>query len=195
MEQENLQTEPYLNTVTPLSKYLSMALFVVLPFIGGYVGYVYAPEKVVEVERVIEVKKDSITTEGISDSGINFTNPVREDAYTTYEVKNGLVTGEWYAVYGPNNHGGSAIYFIPFNKIGVMSDRFKLSSNKDSIASMFGIEFAELEKTGEDCSLEGGRATIDISEYNVLEAEMGATDYAIVGEIVVFTEPTEKSCW
>ena len=34
--------------VTTLSKYLAMVLFILMPFIGGYVGYVYAPEKVVE---------------------------------------------------------------------------------------------------------------------------------------------------
>jgi hypothetical protein len=41
------------NQITPLSKYLAMALFVAMPFIGGWVGYMYAPEKVVEVEKVI----------------------------------------------------------------------------------------------------------------------------------------------
>jgi hypothetical protein len=44
-----------LHKVTPLSKYLAMVLFVLLPFVGGWIGYTYAPEKVVEVERVVEV--------------------------------------------------------------------------------------------------------------------------------------------
>jgi len=44
------------NTITPLSKYLAMAVFIILPFIGGFVGYTYAPEKVVEVEKIIEVE-------------------------------------------------------------------------------------------------------------------------------------------
>ena len=39
--------------VTPLSKYLAMVLFVILPFVGGYIGYTFAPEKVVEVEKVV----------------------------------------------------------------------------------------------------------------------------------------------
>jgi hypothetical protein len=39
--------------VTPLSKYLAMALFILMPFVGGWIGYKYAPEKVVEVERVV----------------------------------------------------------------------------------------------------------------------------------------------
>lgn len=45
------------NTVTPLSKYLALALFVALPFIGGWVGYTFAPKKVVEVEKIVEVQK------------------------------------------------------------------------------------------------------------------------------------------
>jgi hypothetical protein len=50
--QETTQVNP-LHTVTPLSKYLAMVLFVFLPFLGGYIGYVYAPEKVVGVEKVV----------------------------------------------------------------------------------------------------------------------------------------------
>ena len=42
-----------LRCVTPLSRYFAMALFIVLPFLGGYVGYSYAPESVVEVEKVV----------------------------------------------------------------------------------------------------------------------------------------------
>lgn len=40
-------------TVTPLSKYLAMVLFVTLPFLGGWVGYIYAPKEIVEIERQI----------------------------------------------------------------------------------------------------------------------------------------------
>ena len=36
-----------LTSVTTLSKYLALLLFVTLPFIGGWVGYTYAPEKIV----------------------------------------------------------------------------------------------------------------------------------------------------
>ncbi len=43
-----------LHCVTPLSKYIAMILFIALPFIGGWVGYTYAPEKVVEVEKIVE---------------------------------------------------------------------------------------------------------------------------------------------
>jgi hypothetical protein len=58
MENENQEVNQTkqtsrLNQVTPLSKYLAMGLFIALPFIGGWVGYTYAPEKVVEGERVV----------------------------------------------------------------------------------------------------------------------------------------------
>lgn len=63
MEQENISIEEpevvktsKLNTVTPLSKYLAMALFIILPFVGGWIGYTYAPEKVAEKEQIIEKK-------------------------------------------------------------------------------------------------------------------------------------------
>jgi hypothetical protein len=48
---QNIQSN--LNTVTPLSKYLAMALFVALPFLAGWIGYTYAPEKIVEIEKII----------------------------------------------------------------------------------------------------------------------------------------------
>lgn len=39
-----------LKKVTPLSKYLALTLFITMPFIGGWIGYTYAPEGVVEIE-------------------------------------------------------------------------------------------------------------------------------------------------
>jgi hypothetical protein len=39
--------------VTTLSKYLALALFIILPFLGGWIGYTYALERVFEVEKVI----------------------------------------------------------------------------------------------------------------------------------------------
>jgi hypothetical protein len=60
--------------VTPLSKYLAMILFIMLPFIGGWIGYTYAPERVIEV-----VEKDRIVEKEIPDKGseelLNNKNP------------------------------------------------------------------------------------------------------------------------
>lgn len=51
-----------LKKVTPLSKYLAMTLFIIMPFLGGWIGYTYAPEKVVEVEMNSVVNTISETT-------------------------------------------------------------------------------------------------------------------------------------
>jgi hypothetical protein len=64
--QINPEPEPHpLHQVTPLSKYAAMAVFVVLPFIGGLVGYALAPEKVVEVERVVVRETEENSTNEI----------------------------------------------------------------------------------------------------------------------------------
>lgn len=63
-----------LRKVTPLSKYLTMALFIILPFIGGYIGYMYTPEKVVEVEKVVKVEKTAVA-EGIIPGAVMTATP------------------------------------------------------------------------------------------------------------------------
>lgn len=71
MEEEQsskLELKSKLNTVTPFSKYLALVLFVAMPFIGGWIGYMYAPEKIVEVERIVlqEVEINRIEEEETS---------------------------------------------------------------------------------------------------------------------------------
>ena len=39
--------------ITSFSKYLTLVLFIVMPFVGGWVGYTYAPEKVRLVEQTV----------------------------------------------------------------------------------------------------------------------------------------------
>lgn len=53
-----------LHKVTPLSKNLAMALFVALPFVGGWIGYINAPVKYVEVEKIVEVVRSVKTESG-----------------------------------------------------------------------------------------------------------------------------------
>jgi hypothetical protein len=63
MNPENIEVkqESRLHRVTPLSRYLALALFIALPFIGGWVGYVNAPDEIVEVQVV--TPKDSNLSE------------------------------------------------------------------------------------------------------------------------------------
>lgn len=56
----NLSPAP-LHHVTPLSKILAAVLFISLPFVGGYMGYLYAPEKVVEVEKIVVMAEEDKT--------------------------------------------------------------------------------------------------------------------------------------
>jgi hypothetical protein len=78
MEQENTEiVKPQLtawNQVTPLSKYLAMTLFVAMPFIGGWIGYTFAPEKIVEVEKVIIKEAPVYQINGYSEEKSNATS-------------------------------------------------------------------------------------------------------------------------
>jgi len=51
--------------VTSLSKVLAAVIFITMPFVGGWIGYVYAPAKIVEVEKIIvkEVPASRVGTE------------------------------------------------------------------------------------------------------------------------------------
>jgi hypothetical protein len=62
-----------LKKVTPLSKYLALALFIILPFLGGYVGYTLVPVKIVEVERVVieETLRNDVINNTKADSRID----------------------------------------------------------------------------------------------------------------------------
>jgi hypothetical protein len=44
-----------LKKITPLSKYLAMVIFVASPFLGGWVGYSLALEKVIDATKVTMV--------------------------------------------------------------------------------------------------------------------------------------------
>ncbi len=57
-----------LTRVTSLSKYLALTLFILLPFLGGYIGYVYAPEKAEEVEGTVPVEEYENTIVDLTDN-------------------------------------------------------------------------------------------------------------------------------
>lgn len=53
-ETQEVSTISQLHKVTSLSKYLAMFLFIVLPFIGGWIGYSYAPAEVMVTLPILE---------------------------------------------------------------------------------------------------------------------------------------------
>lgn len=67
-ESESDKPESNLRKVTPLSKYLAMMLFIILPFLGGWIGYSYALEKEVIEEEVIIPDTKTINDEPVSES-------------------------------------------------------------------------------------------------------------------------------
>lgn len=99
-----------LSRVTPVSKVLAAIIFIILPFVGAYVGYQLAPEKVVEVENdidtAISIDKEVLKMEDEiidkSDQLKNFTDDVfgfsfkypTEWGEVSVEVYNGVCAKE-----------------------------------------------------------------------------------------------------
>ncbi len=120
-----------LQKVTPISKYLAMALFVILPFIGGWIGYTFAPEKVVEVETVAVVEE-----------GMNSGNTITSNIETFDDLE--LET------YHDEVLGISFEYPSKWGKLTVLDERGKCSEDYlvDSCNQRLLI-FEELNTNGE----------------------------------------------
>jgi len=71
--------------VTPLSKYLALLLFIILPFLGAWIGYEYAPERVVEVEKIVIKNVVAI-------------NPSNSEEISTVDVENLYLESEYRVV-------------------------------------------------------------------------------------------------
>ncbi len=81
---ENNTKNPFFE-VTPLSKTLAGIIFILTPFIGGWVGYNLAPVKIVEVEKVVtrEVPQDISMLEAPTE---RFVGTI-DDVLTVFEHK------------------------------------------------------------------------------------------------------------
>jgi len=68
---------PPLNKVTRTSKYFALLLFIGLPFVGGWIGYEYTPDKVTEVEiekeviKKVPIKQTAVIEPYTTESGIS----------------------------------------------------------------------------------------------------------------------------
>jgi tetratricopeptide (TPR) repeat protein len=111
---EVIETKPSpLHTVTPLSKYLAMALFIIMPFIGGWIGYTYAPEKIVEVSEVVVVEKDievAVNIETIKQNTKQLENLLNKESPNAADIElfqtiaaDAITTGESLIDREPNN--------------------------------------------------------------------------------------------
>ncbi|MEY2665536.1 MAG: hypothetical protein RLZZ480_641 [Candidatus Parcubacteria bacterium] len=62
--------------VTKTSKYLAMLLFITMPFLGGWIGYTYAPEKIVTETPVVndlKVQPKEVQTDTLSSTSSSST--------------------------------------------------------------------------------------------------------------------------
>lgn len=110
-----------LTKVTPISKYLALTLFVLLPFIGGWIGYSYAPEKTVVIERIVSAEPTDNTAMEVTDgfsyhddgsvtaslSNGTVVSIAPEDSRTTFTNANVSPDNSWvYVESQPDPHGG-----------------------------------------------------------------------------------------
>jgi protease II len=74
-----------LKQVTPLSKYLAMIIFIVMPFVGGWIGYHFAPEKIVEVEKILPA--DNLEEENVFPAITDLQKIFSEQISDKYEIE------------------------------------------------------------------------------------------------------------
>jgi hypothetical protein len=95
-----------LHQVTPLSKYLAMVLFIILPFVGGWIGYMYAPEKAAEVQNSNDIISDSaVSLEKVDEPSVSDTKDDFEFSLLTYTIERKTLEDEieWINVYDNAN--------------------------------------------------------------------------------------------
>ncbi|MFN3692948.1 MAG: hypothetical protein ACK4SL_02485 [Candidatus Paceibacteria bacterium] len=149
-----------LKKVTPLSKYLVLTLFVLLPLLGGYVGYEFVQNKVMiqNVETVIA------TSSQVSSMATNTSLPTNTELQTIFENQFSVQP-----TYGPVIEPiyRSQLTGIIFVKTLTYSSRESLVYGFDIKGkSFFKTDFAISYADGEDLSPEGRYLTNIIDYYN-----------------------------
>ena len=74
--------------VTTTSKILAAVIFISLPFVGGYVGYTLAPEKMIAVSVPVSVEDSTAETKPDSGKSIRYILPADWNTYIKYLREN-----------------------------------------------------------------------------------------------------------
>lgn len=112
-----------LKQVTPVSKYLALLLFIMMPFIGGFIGYTYAPEKIVEVVKTVEVTKSD---EAESNNPVLITDVEQIPSCELDGLTNVIEdTSDWVTSTGTNN-----LFFTTIHPITVSINQTPMEDNK-----------------------------------------------------------------
>ena len=110
--------------VTPLSKTLAIIIFIVTPFIGGWVGYNLAPVKIIEIEKEAtrEVPPEIIMLEAPTERFIGTIDDVttifEHKDYTSYTLtENGVsVSGELNTERGYQDDIDATVFVLDWQK-------------------------------------------------------------------------------
>ncbi len=159
-----------LKNVTPLSKYLAMALFIILPFLGGWIGYTYVPEKVVEVPIYLE--NESLQEKAIQYESVNEPNiPKSKDE----NIPNSTLV--------VTDANGLFNFHLPLN--------WRLEQTKDGFIQIFNYPEPITDRRGwgkMENKIEGGRI-MDVAGINEYVSGSEWSDFASVqvAEKMVFT--------
>lgn len=137
-----------LKNATPLSKYLAMGLFIILPFIGGWIGYVYAPEKVVEVEKVIikEIPVEAVQSQEMG-GNLELTNQYKkyrnDELHIEFEYPSQWLLSEYESGSTSPSYTGKQVIISPSNiSSGPMDSAIELSILE---ISRFGANYDSVE--------------------------------------------------
>lgn len=185
-------------TVTPFSKYLALALFVFLPFMGFWLGMQYEGVRVVKynpviVERVFEkeviVESASTSTEEVRIvifSG-NVKNGGRKDCL--YDGVCSTVVSEYEVIWSDINASSTIMGIKDFVRTG---DRVEVYGRviDDGVVTLYGNENYYLKKVSQK-----GNDTIRKERGNLLVVrnEGGLCVYGMCwNEVVVFTDGSWK---
>ncbi len=138
-----------LRTVTTLSRSIALVLFILLPFIGGWVGYVSAPEKIVQVEKFTQV----------DDETYNEIDEITKQYQSTYDTEKILEV-----LYRPES-GEDIVYF---KSIGYTSACCHVIGYNQASKTFFETDLYADAILGERFS-PSGQFIAKISEYNEAE--------------------------
>lgn len=78
----------YLFEVTPFSKSLALLIFIILPFLGGWVGYKWAPEKIVYTE-VASIQPLAAQSDGYEDITKQYQSQYKTDRVLEFLFRTG----------------------------------------------------------------------------------------------------------